>query len=395
MSLTMTRQEATRARWALAAMFAGGGMLVGAWAPQIPLLLPKHGIDKAVLGLLILGLGVGAMLAMLVAGKAIQKYGTLPLLRLAALAQAPVLPLVVYAPSLPLLALAMVIFGLMMGLLDVLANSNAVEIERRLGRAVMSSLHGFWSLGGFTAGTLGAWIISKTSAETQSLVAAGAIAALVLIAMPFLRGDPPEGSPQPGTAAAVKDSFLPKDPGIWILGLMALMAFVPEGSILDWGALYLGEAFGADEFTAGLGFAFFAATMAITRFLGDRLRNIFGGVRIFFVSGLIAGVGMALAAAAPGSWIAIFGFAISGLGCANLVPVIFSAAGNYPGQRAGAALSVVTMVGYAGILMAPASIGWLAEHFGHRVTFGGLAVMIFGLAALAGRTASADDRQVV
>ncbi|WP_112312461.1 MFS transporter [Pseudogemmobacter bohemicus] len=390
----MTRTEANRARWALATMFAAGGMLVGAWAPQIPLLLPKHGIDKTILGLLILGLGVGAMLAMLIAGKAIPKYGTLPLLRLAALAQIPVLPLVIFAPSLPLLALAMVIFGLMMGFLDVMANSNAVEIERQLGRAVMSSLHGFWSLGGFLAGTLGAWIIVKTSGETQALVAAAAIATLVLAAMPFLRGAPPEPQPAAGEVAQGEESFLPKDPGIWILGLMALMAFVPEGSVLDWGALYLGEAFGADEFTAGLGYAFFAATMAIMRFLGDKVRNVFGGVRTFFVSALVAGTGLALAAAAPGSWIAIIGFAMSGLGCANLVPVIFSAAGNYPGQRAGAALSVVTMVGYAGILMAPASIGWLATHFGHRATFGGLAVMVFLLAALAGKTASADHRQV-
>ncbi|NPD17692.1 MFS transporter [Xinfangfangia sp. D13-10-4-6] len=391
----MTATETRRARWALAAMFGAGGMLVGAWAPQIPLLLPKHGIDKTVLGLLILGLGIGAMLAMLVAGKLIAKYGTKPLLQLAALAQIPVLPLVVYAPSLPLLALAMMVFGLMMGFLDVLANSNAVEVERRMGRAIMSSLHGFWSLGGFVAGTGGAWIIARTSAGTQSLIAAGVIATIVLIALPFLRGEAPLPPETIAGEAAPKDSFLPKDPGIWILGLMALMAFVPEGSVLDWAALYLSEAFGADEFTAGLGFALFAATMAITRFLGDRLRNIFGGVRTFFVSALVAETGMMIAAIAPHSWLAIAGFALAGFGCANLVPVIFSAAGNYPGQRPGAALSVVTMVGYAGILMAPASIGFIAEHLGHQVTFGGLALIILGLAALAGRTASADHRQTV
>ncbi len=390
----MTRQEAEAARWAVAAMFAAGGMLVGAWAPQIPLLLPKHGIDKTILGLLILGLGFGAMLAMLVAGKVIPKYGTVPLLRVTALCQIPLLPLVVFAPSLFWLAMAMVLFGLMMGSLDVLANSNAVEVERRLGRAVMSSLHGFWSLGGFVAGSLGALLVAKTSGETQSLIAAAAIAVLVLVAIPFLRGEPPEVKPAADTPAA-KESFLPKDMGIWLLGLMALMAFVPEGAVLDWAALYIGEDFGADEFTAGLGYALFAATMAVMRFVGDRLRNAFGGVRIFWYSSLIAGTGLALAAIAPFSWLAILGFAFAGLGCANLVPVIFSAAGNYPGQRAGAALSVVTMVGYAGILMAPASIGFIAEHLGHRITFGGLALMTLSLLLMSGRIASADHRQEI
>ena len=118
-------------------------------------------------------------------------------------------------------------------------------------------------------------------------------------------------------------------------------------------------------------------------------------MRIFWYSSLIAGTGLALAAIAPFSWLSILGFAFAGLGCANLVPVIFSAAGNYPGQRAGAALSVVTMVGYAGILMAPASIGFIAEHLGHRITFGGLALMTLSLLLMSGRIASADHRQEI
>ena len=368
--------------------------MIGAWAPQIPLLLPKHGIDKATLGILIFGLGIGAMAAMLFVGKAIPRFGTLPLVRLAGFGLVPVLPMVVFAPSFFWLAVAMVLFGVLMGALDVLANANAVEVERRLGRAIMSSLHGFWSLGGFIAGSLGAWVIAKTNGETQALLAAAVIFAVVLAALPFLRGEPPEVLPaRSADTPARKESFLPRERGIWLLGVMALLAFIPEGAVLDWGALFLSETFGADEFTAGLGFALFAATMALIRFVGDSLRNRFGSVATFLASALLAGLGLAIAAASPGSTLAIFGFALSGLGCANLVPVIFSAAGNYPGQRPGAALAVVTMIGYAGVLMAPASIGWLAEHFGHRVTFGGLAVMILALAFFARQTITADHRQ--
>ncbi|MCB5411948.1 MFS transporter [Pseudogemmobacter faecipullorum] len=387
----MTRDEARSARWANSALFLSGGIMIGAWAPQIPLLLPKHGIDKPTLGILIFGLGIGAMIAMLFVGKAIPRFGTLPLVRLAGLGIVPVLPMVAFAPSLFWLSLAMVMFGVLMGALDIMANANAVEVERRLGKAIMSSLHGFWSLGGFIAGSLGALVISRAGGEVQALLSSAVILAIVLCALPFLRGEPPL-PPEP-VASATRSSFLPRELSIWLLGLMAFLAFVPEGAVLDWGALFLAETFGADEFTAGLGFALFAATMALIRFAGDGLRNRFGSVPTFTFSALIAGLGLALAALAPGSYIAIFGFALSGFGCANLVPVIFSAAGNIPGQRPGAALSVVTMIGYAGVLMAPATIGWLAENFGHRVTFGGLAAMILALAFLSRWTVTADHRQ--
>jgi fucose permease len=172
---------------------------------------------------------------------------------------------------------------------------------------------------------------------------------------------------------------------------MALFSMVPEGSVLDWGALYLRDEHGADAFTSGLGFAFFAGAMAVMRFLGDGVRNRFGAVTTMRISGLLGAAGLLIAAAAPGPWAVIAGFTLAGLGVANMIPVLFSAAGNYPGLAPGAGISAVTMVGYAGILVAPASIGFVAEHIGYRPTYATLAVLLAVVVSLAHRTAGADE----
>ncbi|RGP35373.1 MFS transporter [Pseudotabrizicola alkalilacus] len=385
--------EARRARWAVAAMFAAAGFVMGAWAPQIPLLLPRHQITEFTLGILILVLGLGAVGAMLFTGHLIARFGSVTVLRAFALSSSIALPIVVFAPSLALLVPAMAILGALIGCMDVAMNANAVEVERRLGRAIMSSSHGFWSLGGFVGGFAGAWIISHWGAEVQAVLVALGTAALVLAVMPFLRGEAPAPviSPMPGE----KTVLLPRDLGLWLLGALALFSMVPEGAVLDWAALYLQKDMGSDVFRSGLGFAFFAGAMAMMRFAGDSVRNRFGAVVTLRVSGLLAAAGMMLAAVAPNDTLAIAAFFITGLGVANMVPIMFSAAGNYPGVASGNAIAAVTMVGYAGILVAPASIGFVAEAIGFRVTYAVLSLLLIVVALLAGRTAGADEVQAV
>jgi fucose permease len=251
----------------------------------------------------------------------------------------------------------------------------------------MSSSHGFWSLGGFVGGTVGSWLIARTSAEVQALAAAAIVLAMILAAIPFLKGEPPHPADHAGDRPR---GLLPRDLGIWVLGGMALFSMVPEGAVLDWAALYLQDELGAGLFVSGLGFAFFSGAMAIMRFAGDSVRNRFGAVMTLRVSGILGAVGLLIGAMAADPVIAIFGFTLAGFGVANMVPVLFSAAGNYPGHASGSAISAVTMVGYAGILVAPSSIGFVAEHVGLAPTYAALALLLLGVAALAGRAAMAD-----
>ncbi len=384
----MTSQDARKARYALAAMFAGNGAVMGAWAPQIPLLLPRHQIGETALGVLILVLGIGAIFAMLFAGRLIARYGSVPVLRVFGLAMLPMLPLVVFSPSLWTLAPVMAGFGAMVGTTDVAMNANAVEVERRLGRAIMSSSHGFWSLGGFVGGTAGSWLIAHAGAREQAVIIAVAVGVMMLLALPHLRGEPPHPAAHKD---APRGSVIPRDGGLWLLGALALFCMVPEGAVLDWAALFLGKELLAGPFVAGLGFAFFAGAMAIMRFLGDAVRNRFGAVNTLRFSGLLGAAGLMIAAAAPHPYVALVGFILAGLGVANMVPIMFSAAGNYPGHAASTAISTVTMVGYAGILIAPSGIGWIAEHMGYRPTYGALSLLLLVVAASAGRVAMADE----
>ena len=383
--------QARQARWAVAAMFLANGFVMGAWAPQIPLLMPRHQVTESSLGLLILVLGIGAVSAMLFAGRLISRFGGRRILSVFSLALIPVLPMVVFSPNLWLLALFMAIFGAMVGCMDVAMNNQAVEIERRLHKAIMSSSHGFWSLGGFIGGSAGAWVIAHWGSEVQSLLTAAVVAAIVLASMPFLLPDVPRPTITEAVPAA-KTKLFPKDFHVWLLGFLALASMVPEGAVLDWAAIYMQKELGSDVFVSGLGFAFFAGAMAVMRFLGDTVRNRLGAVRTLKISGWLGAAGMMGGAVATADWMVIVGFFVAGLGIANMVPILFSAAGNHPRLPSANAISIVTMVGYCGILVAPSSIGFLAEHAGFRPTYAGLSLVLVLVALLASRAADADGR---
>lgn len=365
------------------------GLIVGAWAPQIPQLLPRHAIGEGVMGLLILGLGLGAVTAMTFSGWLIARFGTRAVLAVFSLALLPALPLIAWAPNLWTLAPAMAFFGATAGCMDVAMNASAVAVERRLGRAIMSASHGFWSLGGFTGGFLASRLVIDFGPLTAALAAAGLGLALTLPALFFTLGEPPQPRPT-GAEKGAKAGLWPKGAATWVLGLMALFSMVPEGAVLDWGALYLSKEQAAPAEVAGLAFAFFSGAMALMRFLGDALRARVGAVRILRLSGVIAALGLSLAALAPNAPLALAGFTLAGFGIANMVPVLFSAAGNLPGLAPGAGIAAVTTLAYMGILAAPSAIGQVAEHAGFRGTYLAVAGLLLWVAYMAPRARDAE-----
>ncbi len=380
-------RSATRARWAVAAIFLVNGFMVGSWAPHIPLVMQRLQITESTLGLLILCFGVGALLSMPWCGWLVARFGQRAVLRVFGLAQGFGLLLVVLSPTVPVTAVAMVVFGAMVGCTDVAMNAATVVVERRLGRAVMSSMHGFWSLGGFVGGGLGGILVLSFGTLAHALLVAAVAVGIALLTMPHFLDAGRAQAQAPGTP---RQGGIPRDLKLYVLGLMALALFASEGAVLDWGALYLGQERGADLATAGLAYAFFSGAMAVMRFLGDGVRNRFGAVPTLRACALIAAVCMLAAGLAPHPALVILAFALCGLGIANTVPIVFSAAGNMPGIASGTAMAVVTTMGYSGILMAPSVIGFVAERTGFAVIFMAIAVVLLGIALMAGLTASAD-----
>jgi len=384
MDASLSTAAALRGRWSVAAIFLVNGFLIGSWAPQIPGFLARLQITEFTLGLLILLFGLGALSAMPWCGTLIGRFGSRRVIQMFGAVAVFGLLLIVLAPNVPLAAAALFLFGATVGGMDVAMNANAVEVERRLRRAVMSSSHGFWSLGGFAGGALGGLVIKDGSALLHAMVVTVLAIIVFLVAT---RGLVTETNP------TIRQKFrfaLPKSPVIYLVGLMALFSMIPEGAVLDWAALYLKQELGAGIATAGFAFAAFSGTMALMRFAGDAVRNRFGAVATLRISALVAAAGMLVGGFAPSAWIAIAAFAFAGFGIANMVPIAFSAAGNQPGLSAGAGLSTVTVMGYSGILLAPSVIGFIGQHVGFSPAFIGVSVLLIVVFLMAGLARAAD-----
>jgi MFS family permease len=377
---------ARRGRWAVAAMFFANGFLTGSWAPQIPVFLTRLQISEFTLGLLILVFGLGALVAMPWCGWLIHKYGSRAVLRIFAVLCSFALLAVALAGNVPVAAVTMFLFGGLIGGMDVAMNANAVAVEVKLRRAIMSSSHGFWSLGGFAGGALGGITIQQYGHVTH----AGIITALTVVVVGIALRHVVAEDVQP---VAEKARYaLPKSAAVYLTGLIALFSMVPEGAVLDWAALYLQQELGSEIAVAGLAFAAFSAAMAAMRFLGDGVRNRFGAVTTLRVSSLIAAAGMLAAGFAPNAWVAIAAFALCGIGIANMVPIAFSAAGNHHGVASGAGLSTVTLMGYSGILVAPSAIGFVGERTGFAPVFVTLSLLLVVVFLMAGNARVADFR---
>lgn len=359
----------TKTRLAISLLFLMNGFMMGSWAPMIPEFAARLSLSESQLGLVILMFGVGSLLMMPVAGAKIARYGSRKVSLTAAVAFLPTLLLITLTNNIWSGVAAVVLFGGLTGAMDVAMNANAVATERSMRRSIMSSCHAFWSLGGLLGAGLGGLLIKQIGVYGHAVALTVVAAILLTIAWPRVLADPPHPEQHH------EKLRLPMTPLPWIIGIMALFSMVPEGAILDWGALYLRNELGASITASGFAFAAFSMTMAIMRFAGDLVRDRFGAVNTLRVCSVISIIGLLIAGIATNPVVAIIGFAIAGIGISNMVPIAFSAAGNMPGLAPGIGLSVVTTMGYSGILVAPSAIGFIAEHIGLGTVFIGLPVL--------------------
>ncbi len=366
-------------RLGVSLLFLMNGFYMGSWAPKIPVFAEKLGLSEGELGLMILVFGVGSILAMPLTGIFNARYGSTKVGKAAALMFLPMLILLTLSNAIWLAACVLFLFGGLMASMDVSMNANTVAVEKVEHRAIMSSCHAFWSLGGLLGAGMGGYLI-ETIGPLGHAVFATLLAGLFLaVGFPRLVEDTPTGEQKS------QKIRLPMTPLPWLIGVVALFSMIPEGAIMDWSALYLRNERGVDIALAGFGFAAFQLSMTTMRFAGDLVRDRLGGVKTMRICAVLSVTGLLLAGLAPSTPLIILGFAIAGLGISNMVPIAFSAAGNLPGMAPGIGLSVTTTLGYSGILVAPSLIGFLAEHTGFSPIFTGLSllhVIVFLLAPL-------------
>ncbi|MCK3778379.1 MFS transporter [Ensifer sesbaniae] len=381
---TVRQGYMTRNRLAVSLLFLMNGFVTGSWAPKIPEFKDRLGISESVLGLLILMFGIGSLVLMPIAGGYIARVGSQKVVKVTAIILSPLLLLLTLVPNVWMAAIGMFVLGGFVGAMDVAMNANAVEVEKSMRRAIMSSCHAYWSLGGLIGAGIGGFLMAHFGVLPHVFVVTLICLTLIAIAWPMILAD------KPHPAAAKEKLRLPMTPLPWLIGIMALFSMVPEGTVLDWGALYLRNELGASVELSGFGFAAFSATMATMRFAGDLVRDRFGAKRTLRICTVTALIGMILAGMAPNAYIAILGFAIAGIGISNMVPIAFSAAGNMPGLQPGIGLSVATFMGYSGMLFAPSVIGFVAEHTGFAIVFTSVPLLFIVVLLLSHNAAHAD-----
>ncbi|UFN47261.1 MFS transporter [Roseomonas sp. OT10] len=370
-------------RLATSLVFLVAGLGFGGWAVNIPLLKAGLGLTDATLGVALLGVAGGAILAMPLAGHLAGKVGAARLILLCGLGFAAVMAALPHAPTLWAFVPLVTLLGMGFGSVDVAMNTHAALIERHWGAAIMSSFHAAFSLGGLAGAALGGALLAAGADAALCLGVLAALSAVgLLLAVPFL-GHP---TPPPGEAAEAGHGFVLPDRAMLGLGILALLAFFTEGAVADWSALYLiGN--GASDAAAAGGFAAFSLAMTLGRLTGDAVVRRLGGERALRWGGTLAAAGLLLALAVPRLEAGMTGLALVGLGLSNAAPVLFTAAGRAGGATPGRGVAAVATLGYAGMLAGPPLIGFLAQGASLRVALLllALAPALIALRAVAAR----------
>jgi MFS family permease len=410
---------------AVSVAFLVHGAVIANWVPRVPAVKAALGTSDGPLGLAMLGLGVGAAAALLVAGRVVARFGSRPVVRAAGVAVCASLAGPGLAGNLPLLAVTLGLVGATSGLLDVAMNAHGALVERGYGRSIMASLHGLWSVGGLLGAVTGGLAArAGWSPARHFAVAALCLAATVVVGtrrlLPAAADAAPAGpvpaEPVPAAAGAIPAEPVPGEPlpaaaraplhgpgapredggtpgrgrGVpWsapllVLGVVGFSSFFGEGSAHDWSAIYLHDVLGTSAGTAAAGFAAFSLAMAAVRFAGDRLSARFGPVRLVRASGLVAATGFGLGLLAHQPLAGVAGFALLGAGLACVVPVTFSAAGHLGGGPAGVAISRVAAISYLATFVGPPVIGLVADLTSLSVALA-IPVVLAGVVALCAR----------
>ena len=335
-------------------LFLLAGFSAAAWASLVPVAKAATGVNEGQLGLVLLCLGIGSLLAMPVSGVVSTRHGCRKVLMVCGVALCACLPLLASVQNVFTLAAALFFFGAMIGTFDCVMNIQAVIVERDNKRPLMSGFHGFYSLGGLL-GAATTSTIMDLGVSPFATVSAIALAGVLLL-MGIRRHVLPYGNPAEGPPFA-----LPRGE-VLFLGMLCMTVFLVEGSMMDWSAVMLTENHGMPVAQAGYGFAAFSLTMTFGRLTGDRIVARVGRRSVVTVGGLLAMGGILLATLVPLWQAALLGYAMVGLGCSNIVPVLFTAVGRQTSMPQSVAVPAMSTLGYAGVLAGPAAIGFFAHH---------------------------------
>lgn len=379
---------------ATALCFFSLGFSTAAWAPLIPYAQQRLLLNHADFGLLLLCAGIGSMLAMPLAGRLANTLGCRAVLAVVLTAFLFILPALAYSPNHLMMAISLFFFGASAGALGVTVNIQAAQVEKKLAKSLMSGFHGVCSLGGL-AGVLGMTTLMGFGLAplTGAVIVSAILLLIAILAIPFSLGTEPKTVLEETSSSEQSATKAVPTWAILGIGLICFVAFLSEGAAMDWSGIYLASQFNLPAAQTGLAYSFFAALMVLGRFSGHLIIQQFGEKNTILLSAILAATGLLTVVFAPVWQVVLLGYAILGLGSANIVPLMFSRAGRQKTLASHVALSYVSVFAYTGSLIGPALVGFGSEIIGLSLVFSVIAIGLFSIVILNHLTADPKDAQ--
>lgn len=348
-------------QYAARCAFFLAGFTITTWAPMIPVIKERLQIGDNILGLLLLCIGVSAFVFMPIAGILNQKLGCKKMLQINIILFALILIIISSLNNIWSLVIFLLLFGSVMGTIDVTMNINSVIVEKLSKKRIMSSMHAFWSVGCFCSAGLFS-ILAKQGLDITmiSIIHGIIIFIFCLIASPYFLTYKGSNNEKP---IAIPHGI------VILFGILACISFLAEGAIMDWSGIFLTETKNLELSLAGIGYAIFSVAMLIIRFIGDRAVQYIGEEQICVFGALISGLGFLLVVLIDNFYLMPIGFICIGLGSANIVPVLYSLLKNQNDMPINAAVTAITCMGYTGVILGPALLGFIAHGIGIKFVF--------------------------
>ncbi|MEJ4047022.1 MFS transporter [Erwinia sp. SLM-02] len=368
MQNALTGVDSTARRASTRAIFLVTGMAMGLWAALVPYAQIRTGAEAGDLGLLLLCLGGGSLVAMLASGRIIGRLGCRAVIVAGVVLYCLTLPLLAVFSDIRLLAFSLLVFGMGVGLTDVAMNVQGTLVEQAADTPLMSGFHCLWSVGGIAGAGGGALLLGSGFSPLGAAFCT--VALVLLVTLGFL----PSLLPTGGEEAQPEGGKARPNFRLVLMAVMAMICFMAEGAILDWSGIFITRERGMAVEHAGWGFAAFAIAMSLMRLTGDRVVSALGRKRVLVVGGVLGIAGYLLSVLTTGWAMSLLGFALVGIGAANIVPVLITLAGQEKAMPVNRSVAMVATLGYFGVLGGPALIGWVAHLSSLYVAFSLVAV---------------------
>lgn len=355
-----------KSRIAISAFFFVNGFLYANLMARIPEVQTFFGISNSTLGTMLFMVAIGAMVALPLTGFLTVKFGSDKIVKVAAVLFCISVPLIIVQPSVWIAVAFAALTGAFMGAMDVCMNGQAIYVERIYGRPINSSFHATFSIGVALGAATGGLFSKYGITLFNHLLILSILAVFIVIAASFYVVEDLETGKKEGSQSS---GFQLPTKAIVPLGIIAFCCMTGEGSMTDWSAMFMNKVVGETASFSAIAFGMYATGMTIGRVFGDRIRSRTGDRKLLISNALLAFLGLSIALAFATPYLTMAGFFIVGLGVANIVPIIFSLAGNAPGVNPAVGISMVTSIGYTGFFIGPPLIGYLSDIFNLRIGF--------------------------